>query len=641
MADKRNSGCRDLGAGVEQDGITFSAAVYSEEPVSLILYHKGSEEVAWEIPFPDWPCAGIVYSMKVPGISPKKYEYNFRIGKKVVQDPAARLVVGRKEFGDLSDRGEHQVRCGFLSERFDWGEEERLLHIRYEDVIAYQLHVRGFTKQKNSRVRHKGTFLGLQEKIPYLKELGVNQVILMPAYEFDEVILDNRVGTVFPQNPGLQPGGSIAAGNGVAISSVGGKRLNYWGYGEGFYYAPKTSYCATNKPDIEFKTMVKKLHENGIEVIMEFSFPDPVDITMAADCLNWWQQEYHVDGFLLRMRQDAANALAGNPFLMGCKLYSDYFPVDTVYPGNRKIKGRNLAECNDGFKITARKLLKGDEDQLSDFVRRTRYNPPKAGVMNYITGHDGFTLMDLVSYDKKHNEDNGEQGRDGAVYNYSWNCGLEGPTKKKSITKLRMQQMKNAFAMMLLAQGTPMLLAGDEFGNSQMGNNNPYCLDNEVTWVDWSRERANRELTEFVKTLIRFRKEHKILHMERELTGMDMKACGYPDVSCHGSRAWYGAFEHMNRHVGLLYCGMYAECREFVYVVYNLHWNPQEIALPNLAEGMRWKKVLDTSASSEEEETQDIKEGSKEFIIPPRCVQVLLAKPIPGAKRQGRNSKAE
>lgn len=608
--------CSRLGAQVEANGITFSVAVPGKEPASLILYRKGMEEIEKEIPFPEQPFAGYVYSMKVIGISPREYEYNFRIGKQVVVDPYARLVSGRTSFGDMTEKGEHQIRCGFVLSGFEWGAEEKAPEIPYEDVIAYQLHVRGFTKQKNSKVRHKGTYMGVQEKIPYLKELGVNQVILMPAYEFDEIIKEKDIGTA-PVKV------NDAAGTRIQENTVN-QKLNYWGYAPGCYFAPKFSYSASDKPDREFKSMVKAFHEQGMEVVMQFCFPDPVDLTMVNDCLVWWMQEYHVDGFQLLMNQEAANKVAANPFLGRTKLIANYFPTEQIYPDGRDGRMRNLAECHDGFKVDIRRLLKGDEDVLAAFVHRTKYNPADSGVINFVTNQDGFTLMDLVSYDKKHNEENGEQGHDGSEYNFSWNCGAEGPTRKKKVLDLRMQQLKNAFAMLLLAQGTPMILAGDELGNSQGGNNNPYCLDSEISWVDWSKEKNYKELTDFVKELIAFRKAHKILHMEKPLTGSDMRSIGYPDVSAHGSRAWYGGFEPVNRHVGLMYCGRYAEQDEFLYVAYNLHWEPQEMALPYLPEGMEWQKVLDTSRNVGEEAMTVIQ--NKEFEIPPRSIQVLLSK---------------
>ena len=623
---------RRLGAWAEQDGITFSAAVPSEDTVNLILYRKGEEEPQQEIPFPRQHYTGCVRTMKVEGISPDEVEYNFRVGEQVTVDPAARLVRGRKTFGDRSPRGEHQVRGGFPDEKFDWGKDQCPLEIPYEDVVAYHLHVRGFTKQKNSRVRHKGTFLGLQEKIPYLKDLGINQVILMPAYEFDEIMRPNAPVGATPA-AFVHPAAPEVPGHPVAQEET---KLNFWGYLSGEYFAPKYSYSATGNPVREFKEMVRSFHESGIEVVMEFAFPDPANAGMVNECLAWWVQEYHVDGFSLFMNQETANTLAANPLLMRTKLMSGYFPADAIYHGERKT-ARNLAERNEGFMIPARRLLKGDENQLGGFVERVRYNPENSGVMNYITGHDGFTLMDLVSYDKKHNEDNGEQGRDGAECDYSWNCGVEGPTKKRTVTRLRLRQMKNAFAMLLLAQGTPVILAGDEFGNSQQGNNNPYCHDSELTWVDWSREKPNQELTAFVKKLIAFRREHRILHRDSGLSGSDPLSSGYPDVSSHGSRAWYGDFDYQNRHVGLMYNGAYAKEDTFVYVAYNFHWEPKSLALPKLPDGMDWYEELSTG----EEPGSDEALTEKAIQVPGRCVQILVGKKTDGEKSDGKSDQIE
>ncbi len=595
---------RTLGAQIEQDGITFSAVVPRGERASLILYPKGCQEPVQEIPFPGESVTGMVRSLKVLGLTPDGYEYNFRIGNQIKKDPAARLVSGTEDFGNLTPGEEHQTRCGFLTKSFDWGGDQ-FPALPYQDLILYQLHVRGFTKQKNSRVRHKGTFLGLQEKIPYLKDLGINQVLLLPAYEFQEAMKYSAIGAESRQE----------------------WKLNYWGFtGDCCYYAPKSAYCAGKFPDLEFKSMVKAFHENGMEVAMEFCFPDPVDVSMVCDCLAWWVREYHVDGFRLFMNQEAANTVARSPFLTGVKLISWYFPAEQIYGMETGFPEKFLAECNENFQVTARRLLKGDENQLEQFVSRVRHNPKNSGVINYITGHDGFTLMDLVSYDRKYNETNGEQGRDGSECNYSWNCGVEGPSRKKKIARLRMQQMKNAFAMVLLSQGTPMLLAGDEFGNSQEGNNNPYCHDSELTWVDWSRERAYGELREFVKELIAFRKAHRILHMDQELAGSDLRSLGYPDFSCHGTRAWYGDFEYSSRHVGLLYCGLYAGEEEFIYIAYNFHWEPKEMALPFLPEGMGWKIVLDTADRDEKDGSlpKTLEAQAKFFRMPPRCVQILI-----------------
>ena len=593
--------------------ITFRLAWEGPEETSVLLYRKGSEEVLGEEPLREHPYDGCIRSAEV-SLDPKRTEYNFRIGDRIVQDPAAGVITGRGSFGDMTEKPPHQVRCGFVSEEFDW-EGETPLRIPYEDVVAYCLHVRGFTMNAQSKVRHKGTFLGIKEKIPYIKDLGINQVILMPAYEFNEVMtrpsagqamsMQNKTGNV--QNGALQAGGM-------------GKQLNYWGYTDGFFYAPKASYCATKKPDLEFKEMVHAMHQAGIELIMEFAFPDRMDICLMLDCLTWWIREYHVDGFLLMINQEKAVQLSGCPQLKEVKLITGYFPPSAVYPEGRKNMQRVLASCNNGFKEDCRRLLKGDEGQLEVFVGRVRQNDPDVACINYITNHDGFTLMDLVSYDKKHNEENGEDGRDGAPCDFSWNCGTEGPSRKTSILSLRLQQMKNAFAMLLLSQGTPMILAGDEFANTQGGNNNPWCIDSEVTWLDWGRSRMSRELTSFVRELIALRRAYPILHPARPLAGADTTSCGYPDFSCHSGRAWYGGFEYQDRHVGMMYCTQEKKAKEFVYTAYNLHWDSHTFAMPYLPEGMKWKCVLDSSGALPEEIEQDC--PVRECIVPGRTVRV-------------------
>ena len=337
------------------------------------------------------------------------------------------------------------------------------------------------------------------------------------------------------------------------------KRLNYWGYTKAFHFAPKRAYAATKDPVREFKDMVKTMHRLGIEVLMEFYFPEGCSPRYITECLQYWVQEYHVDGFHVRGVQGICNLMATDPLFADTKLLNIYFPVEEIYGKKNLPKKRMVAECNDGFMIDVRRFLKGDEESLKAFAERMRRNPKGSGLINYIASHDGFTLCDLVSYEERHNEDNGEQNRDGRVQNYSWNCGEEGKSRKKKILELRNRQMKNAWCMLLLSAGTPMILAGDEFCNSQLGNNNPYCLDNEISWLDWKGYKSgNSEMFRFVKNLIAFRKKHKILHMGQELSMTDSLSCGFPGISYHSSSAWYGELDGQNRKIGVMYCGKYA-----------------------------------------------------------------------------------
>ena len=602
-----------LGVTKEEDGINFAVAVAGSHEVKLVLYKKGSPHIAQEIPFPKEHLIGNILAIKVCGLRWSEYEYNYWSDGQIFQDPYAQLIVGREHFGEaVSLEDGDTIRCGFAFETYDWMEDTNP-QIPYQEIISYQLHVRGFTRHNGSKVRHKGTFLGLQEKIPYLRELGINQVKLMPAYEFDEIKkLHAQMSMSYEMRQEEMP------------------RVNYWGYEAGNYFAPKKSYGASKDVIREFKDLVRTMHANGMEVIMEFYFPNQINPRLIMDCLTFWVTNYHIDGFHILADQVLCNMLAKDPLLSRTKIMAVYFPTEEFYSEPPFPEYENLAECNDGFLIDIRRFLKGDEDQLNQFTYRIRRNPAGRGIINYITNHDGFTLMDLVSYDEKHNEANGEQNRDGSSYNYSWNCGVEGKSRKKKILDLRMKQIKNAFLLLLLSQGTPMLLAGDEIGNSQEGNNNPYCQDNEISWVDWNLNKKNQEILQFVKDVIAFRKRHKILHMPYELRVMDTVSCGYPDVSYHGSRAWYGAFEHTNRQVGVMYCGFYAGEDIFLYTAYNMHWVEHEFALPHLPENLDWYTAIDTGKSDGncvyEEGSEPLLEVQNIFTVLPRTIVVLIGR---------------
>lgn len=599
-----------VGPGVwaEKDGIVFSCESPEGQP-SLLLYPKGEKEPAFEIPFPESAGADGIYSMKVKIPSRQMYEYNFRCSGQVVTDPYARALAGREVFGQRTGEDPHCVRGVIPQKKYDWM-DDRLPQIPYEDAVMYQLHVRGFTMQKNSGVRHKGTFRGVMEKLPYIKSLGVNQIRLMPCYEFHELAEAVPMG--------------VSAGP-VQEQKEGSWKLNFWGYCGGYYFAPKASYASVpQRVTEELKDLVRACHQQQIEVILEFYFDDKADFELISRCLAYWAQEYHIDGFSVIARESVVAELVRLPLFAQRKLITSWYPGNCLeYRKNQEIK--QMAESNDGFKNDCRRLLKGDDDCLALFSERMKRNPTDHAVINYMTNHDGFTMLDLVSYDRKHNEDNGQQGRDGTDYNYSWNCGVEGPTNKKNLIHLRMQQRKNAFAMMLLAQGTPMLLAGDELGNSQQGNNNPYCHDSELSWTDWSRKGANQELTAFVSALTEFRRKHRILHMTREPHCSDMRSCGYPDLSFHSSKAWYGAFEPMNRHLGCMYDEEYAGSRGFLYIAYNFHWEDHQFALPFLPKDLCWRKVMDTSKKESfiAADEQIIYEKEKSFQVSPRTVVIL------------------
>lgn len=601
----RNGNPVMLGANRNNEGMNFAAEVLPGSEASLVLYQKGSVVPSREIPFTER--TGKICTLLVSGLNTKKYEYNFRIDGKIIQDPFAYGICGREQFG-VPGNGEKgdQIRCTFLTEKeYDW-EEDQFPDIPYRDLILYKVHVRGYTKQQKIAQKRRGTFCGLKDMIPYWKELGVNAVVLMPAYEFMELPdPDGESGHMITENRNCE-------------------RVNYWGYVKGFYFAPKRSYCATREPENEFRNLVKALHKAGMECMMELYFSGGTSPLTALRAAWFWRNYYHVDGFHFMGDGVPVELLAGDPILYGAKKLFQNLSVSA--------EDEMSAECTEAFQKDMRRYLKSDEGMLPATEYHIRHIRNAGGTVHYMASQDGFTLYDAVSYNYRHNEANGENNQDGSEYNYSWNCGIEGPTRKFAIKKMREQQIKNAFLMLLLSQGTPVIYGGDEFCNSQNGNNNAWCQDNPVGWTDWKALRKNKKIFEFVKEAIAFRKAHPVLHMEKEPKGSDYLAKGFPDISFHGERAWYLNQENTSRLLGVMYCGSYAKKEDgseddFIYVGYNFHWENRTIALPNLPEGMIWKKTADTSDTEEGDFFREREESYKKNIeINPRTIVVLTGK---------------
>ena len=625
-------------------GLRFLFASSDNKKKEVIILQKGTDTIIAKADFSQVPYGGNLQEAFVPYTDLRDFmesrklkienlcdsiEYLYRSGRQVIVDPYAMLVSGRTPYGDMKDRSPMQIRAGFCVQGYDWGNDTDALRLPYESVVAYYLHVRGFTQDPSSRVRHRGTFLGLKEKIPYLLDLGINQVILMPAYEYEEIMDPMAAaGSLARMQEETAAGTPADETDAPALvqeyPSPYGKKLNYWGYTKSWYFAPKAGYSFSSRPDVEFKDLVRAMHQAGIELVMEFAFPDEVPADLALDALLWWVQEYHVDGFRLLARNEICKLAASCQQLAGTKLLGAWFEE----PGRSRSHGyRNLADCNDGFRTDCRRLLKGDDGMLPSFIARNRQDRQMVACVNYITDHDGFTLCDLVSYDRKHNEENGEQGMDGAASDFSWNCGIEGPTRKPSVMAIRARQMKNALAMLLLARGTPMLLAGDEFGNSQGGNNNPWCIDSEVTWLNWSSKKKDRELHDYVRELIAFRKAHPVLTASDDADGKFRNEKGYPAFSCHSGKAWYASGEYQDRHVGMMYCDRKDGKDSYLYAAYNFNWEEESFALPYLPSDMQWKTVLTTDPAdpAAKEAGGCPKEAAQErsMVLPGRCVAIL------------------
>lgn len=589
-----------LGACKEGKGVRFSF-VSGAAHCGILLYDRITGKKLNKIPFVREDRIGKVYCKTLKECDADSVSWLFYEEDRIVPDERGRAFPERASYG--KEEKMERLKAAFVKDGYDW-EGDHFPKIPYNEAVVYCLHVRGFTKHSSSHVRHGGTFAGIVEKIPYLKEIGITTLEVQPAYEFTEIPLpeEYRNGAFYGNygNGGMGDPGAAVKIFGDDLSRE--KKLNYWGYKKGYYYAPKAAYAASGDPSAEFKSLVKALHENGMELVMQFYFPKEVKRSEILEILHFWVLEYHVDGFHLMGEELMADMLAADDLLADTKLWYYQFDTGGIYGWREEPLGPHAAEYNDSWYYDMRRFLKGDGGMLESVLYHMRHIPSKAGDIHYLTNYYGFTLADLVSYDRKHNEANGEENRDGNDYNCSWNCGEEGPTRKKKIRQLRTKQMKNAMCMLLLAQSTPLIFMGDEFGNSQKGNNNPYCQDNAVTWLDWGGAEKNAGLLDFWKMLAAFRKQNPILHPEKELRLMDYIACGYPDLSYHGENAWRAQTENSYRHVGIMLCGKYAgENREdpFLYLAFNMDWVSHELALPRLPRGMEWKAAFSTGEESD------------------------------------------
>ncbi len=586
--------------GVSYQNQTLNFAYISEhDNCGIILYDKVTKNQIGKYHFKKQSRIGNVVSVAFKDVPVLKLCYQIFDDEEIVEDSYAKSICGRIEFG--KKLSPENVYYQLPADSFDW-EDTKEPKIPYEESFIYCLHVRGFTKHPSSKVKSKGTFSGVIEKIPYLKDLGVTTVELMPVYHFPETIIQD---------------------------SLAGKKevVNYWGFTKAAYYMPKSSYGSSDDCVTEFKELVKQFHKNDMEVILQFYFPKEFSRYEIIDVLRFWKREYHVDGFHLKGEDIPLYEIATEPILSDSKIMDYYFPEEKIYARSKKTKYRNLANYNDEFMYTLRKFLKGDEDMVAAVQNQMRRNPKEFGKINYITNYYGFTLKDLVSYERKHNELNGEENKDGNDANFSWNCGVEGVSRKKNIMKLRLKQMKNALCFLLLSQGTPLIFMGDEFGNSQNGNNNPYCQDNEISWLNWKNAEANCEIGDFLKQLISFRKEHGVFRQKNECRFMDYMSCGYPDLSYHGNEAWKNDVSRCNRQFGMMYAGDYAkklsgDKDDYFYVAINMHWEPHKFALPKLPKGMEWQCYMVTDC--DDDKSFDITNDLME--VKPRSIRVMIGK---------------
>lgn len=666
------------GASALPGGVNFTLASHGATSCELLLFHRKSSEPFASIPFPEHYRIGNVFSMIVFGLRIDEFEYAYRLDgpyqpekgliydkTKYILDPYAKAVTGQSEWGiHLPCTQNCQYKSRVVRNNFDWGNSKQPL-IPMKDNIIYELHVRGFTRHSSSGVHNPGTFAGLMEKIPYLKELGINAVELMPIFEFDEM-------------------------NGCREVN-GRKLLDYWGYNPVCFFAPNTSYTAQieyNQEGLELKKLIKALNENGIEVILDvvfnhtaegnelgpyFSFkgldnniyymltPDghyynfsgcgntlncnhPIVRQMILDCLRYWVINYRVDGFrfdlasILGRSEDAApmsrppllESLAYDPILGNVDLIAEAWDAGGLYQVGSFPSWNRWAEWNGKYRDDIRSFLKGDEGYAAAAAQRIMgspdlYPPDKRSYnasVNFLTCHDGFTLYDLYSYSTKHNEANGWNNTDGADDNRSWNCGYEGPTNNGEIMDLRFRMIKNACAVLMCSRGTPMFLAGDEFGNTQFGNNNSYCQDNEISWLDWSLLEKNKEIFEFFRYMIAFRQQHSVIRGNTAPC-----SCGFPPMSLHCIKAWDSSYVWDTRFLGVMFSGIDSTGRDdIVYLGINTFWKPLQIELPALPSSKYWIPAVDTGRGDMSVITEEEILDKSVYVMNPRSVLVCVVR---------------
>ena len=565
----------------------------------VILYDRVSGKEIKKIPFESGDRIGNLYCKTVSGFDASGISYLYYCGSKHITDPRATALVSGREYASPV---KEPLKAVISDTDYDWDGD---LHprLKYEDSFFYLLHVRGFTKSPSSGVKHKGTFAGISEKLDYLSFLGVTTIELQPAYEFIEIEC----------KPGIEP--SYGYGASKPLQVIPGK-LNYWGYKTGYYYAPKESYSSSGDASREFKDLVKALHKRGMEICMQFYFAPDFPESEVLEVLRFWVINYHVDGFHLMGMNIPMRLVSSDSLLAGTKLLNDHLDNVDFESVKESGYGKFIGLYTDDFRYPMRRLLKSDEGQVSDALSLLRSNPEEFGRINFFSDYQGFTLMDMVSYDRKHNEENGEDGRDGSDYNFSWNCGEEGPTRKKKIRDLRIRQIKNAYSLLMLGAGTPLIFMGDEFGNSQSGNNNPYCIDSQVTWLDWKNLKKNSELADYLKELVKLRGAHKIFKSGRELYMIDTENCGYPEMSYHSDTAYRVSCEYYSRSFGIMYCEDKGDT--LLYAAVNMGWEDKVLALPRPPKGYFWTVKMSTDPDEEEKPVS----GELEKSIPGRTVTI-------------------
>ena len=613
----------NMGVEKRENNYIFTFEGEKEDKCCIVIINKDTKAEE-KIEIPSNFCLGSLRSVEISGIETDDFLYYYEINCTKVVDPYSRAIFGREKWNDETrEERDYEVSGRVNDLDFDWSDDEAP-EIPKQDMIMYKLHIRGFSKGNVANKKVAGTFEGVKNRIDYLKSLGVTTVEFMPVYEFEEMELPVSVEVPDYVKWESEDDDVILPPDENPIS----KKVNYWGYGTGNYFAVKSSYAfCPEKASWEFKNLVKTFHSNGMECILEMYFPNDTNHNMILDALRFWVREYHVDGFHLLGENLPITAIVQDVLLSRTKIFYPEFNTNVV-PTGRNYK--TLFVYKDEYMYPSRKILNHMNGDMKSFLDQQRKQGSDLGYVNYITSNNGFTMADLFMYNYKHNEANGEENADGNQWNYSNNYGEEGPSRKKFVREVRNLKWRNAMLMMFLAQGVPMIWSGDEIKNSQHGNNNAYCQDNEIGWVDWKNEKNHKSDLEFLKKLIEFRKAHPIISQGEPFHFCDYKSFGYPDLSFHGENAWISGSELNKQCVGMMYCGEYSpekENNEYVYIAYNFYSYREKLALPGIGKKKKWYLVADSSKKKDSFNDEPVLYDSQDYVIMnPQAICILVGK---------------
>ncbi len=603
-----------LGVSIQKKKVVFTFEGEKEQKCEILLFDRDTFAET-SILAPNDYCLGSLRSVAIEGIDCKQTLYLFRINGEEVVDPYAMGIAGRECWADRDRKVTNYRIFGRLDVDCEYKHIARLPEITRDSMILYKLHVRGFTKEEKGGA--SGTFYALEKKIPYLKKLGITSVECMPCYEFEELSIMKK-----EEAPDYLKWEKQADDIYTETSILESDKLNYWGYGEGNYFAAKTSYAKDYRhPENELKHLIGKLHKENMEFIMEFFFPRGTNQNLIRNALRFWVREYHVDGFHLLGEELPVLAIVQDALLSRTKLMFDK-ASDELVAENKTY--HNLYCYREEYQYPARRMLNHMEANMVEFTNQQRKQGNRIGYINYLTSNNGFTLADLFMYSDRHNELNGEDNLDGPGYNLSANYGEEGPTKRRFVQEIRRKQWRNAIMMLYLGQGVPMIWQGDEFENSQSGNNNAYCQDNEIGWVNWKKSAREKADIAFLQKMIHFRKQYDLIARATPFTFRDDYAIGYPDLSYHGEKAWISGVNPQSMSLGMLYYDK--DSKQCVYVGYNFFSGVSSLALPNIT-GKKWHLYLDsadkaTHVGEKMEEYQD----QRILTMHPQSICILIGK---------------